>query len=103
MDPISLILFGIGSLLIGAYIVCIYLLTIAALVELLDEWATDNYVDEDDVGFVTEAIASGNCTHVEGVWNKRTNKVRGVWKINADRVDSNISSKLNQSKVIVIS
>ncbi len=103
MEPVSMILLAIGSLLLGAYIVFIYLLTIVALVELLEEWETNNYVDEQDVGFVTKAIASGNCTHVEGVWNKRTQKVRGAWKIKAEKVDSTTSSKLNQCDVLLIS
>ncbi|NEP81701.1 MAG: hypothetical protein F6K39_28185 [Okeania sp. SIO3B3] len=78
-------------------------MTIVALVDCLEDWARDNYVDNDDVGFVTKAISSDNCSHIEGVWNKRTNKVRGAWKIKAQNVDSNVSSKLRQSDVLLIS
>ena len=102
-DPVSLILWGLGTFLLSAYVISIYLLTIYALVECLDDWATNNYVDEDDVGFVTKAISAGNCSHVEGVWNRRTNKVRGAWKIKAQNVDSNVSSKLRESDVLLIS
>ncbi|NES05685.1 MAG: hypothetical protein F6K22_24460 [Okeania sp. SIO2F4] len=104
VEPISsLIIWGLTTLLLGAYVISIYLLTIVALVDLLEDWATDNYVDEDDVGFVTKAISAGNCSHIGGVWNKRTNKVRDAWKIKAQNVDSNVSSKLRQSDVLLIS
>ena len=85
----TLILAAVAGGFIGAVVVFV-LLHWREIINWFEKWMNRHEnVDKDAVGFtIREAIEKGKCKMVQGVFNKRTNKVEDARRIEAENVDA---------------
>lgn len=97
-DPISLIFLAIWAL---SSIVSIAMLTWEIIADWFSEYENSNYLDKDDIGFLTNKIKDGKFTHVQGVFNTRTGKLKDGQQIKAESVDPEIREALKRHELVI--
>lgn len=83
---------------IGAAVILVAAIVIAVIASLFDKWRQKNSVSPDHVGvLVNEGISNGSYKSIQGVFNKRTQKIEDAWRIQGDRIDP----ALKNEKVVI--
>lgn len=102
MDPLTLSILGLVTILgAGAYVVSVIILTIKKITSIFSRIVNRIGITRGDIGFVTEAINSGQHTHIQGVFNQNTGKIRAQVPIKANDVDTELKNALRKSPVVL--
>ena len=98
------ILAAIGAIMIAPIIFHIVLLTLALVIEWFDNYRYIVLSDPDNIAFtVKESLESGNYKVVQGIFNKRTSKVKEkeVKVMEAEDLDEDFKKKHEKHKVAI--
>ena len=101
---LTAILSGLASIAYYIVVYTIVLLTFDVITSWFEKWHTENEVDKDDVGFaIRESIKSNDVRVVQGVFNKKTGKVKNAIRIQAEQIDKDAKMRLGKEKLTIYS
>jgi hypothetical protein len=104
MDPILLSLIALlGSLTyIGVSIIRILTLCFKQITEIFLRFGKSVRITRKDVMFISQEVNSDKCTHIYGIFDTCTGKVKAHELIRAEKVDSAVQQHLNETGTILL-
>lgn len=94
---VALVPFFIGA----SYIVSVLILTMSKVREIFHKLRRKNTISNSDVGFLQRSINSGKVTHIQGIFNARTNQVKDYKLIKANHVEPAIQNALDRHPIVI--
>jgi nanoRNase/pAp phosphatase (c-di-AMP/oligoRNAs hydrolase) len=105
MDPLSLgaVIAAIAAITyVGVHVIYVAWMTFSEIRKIFLRFQKSVRITRDDVRFITKAVNSDKCSHVYGVFDARTGKIKASEPIKAENVDRTVQDKLDETGIILL-